>query len=216
MRKKSKANVITAYSEELQAVRDVLDNSDSGGPDARKALSEWALISAFAALEELLLEIMTAALNRDNSAFEDATGLEFPEHLNVAVCRFLIVGEGYFGFRDIDDLKKKLARYLGSSHTLIAELKGAQPAAAFEIIAKSRNLAAHRSEWAVAALKASLKKRDITGGSGLTSAGSWLCSIDNSDAWKGVFKGPKGKSRMEAILGYLESFGATVDQKVQF
>jgi hypothetical protein len=162
------------------------------------------------------MDVFVTALNRRPKQFSDATGVPFPKHLTIATCRYLIVGEGYFGFRDRDDLKKKCKRYLGENHAFLGALNGDGPATAFAVIADVRNFGAHQGEWAKSKLKKTLRERKLPGADGISTAGTYLAAVDNSLPWRTAFGVPSGRTRIDAFLTFLSSIGAAVKQHVNF
>jgi hypothetical protein len=212
--KKSLDLSVKRFRTKLDEVKAVLDLN--GGGANKRAVHEWAIISCFAAFEGLMMDIFVTALNRNPAHFTAAVSVPFPKHLTLATCRYLIVGDGYFGFRDRDDLKDQCRKFLGAGHPFLDTLKGEEAAVALEVLVTARNYAAHQGDWAKEKLRKTLKKRGFPGAAGLGYAGNYLAAIDNSDKWRKSFDIVNGNSRIKGILKYLSKVGNAVESKVIF
>lgn len=207
---------IQRYKDQISGIRAAVGALNGATPEVKRSVYEWAVIALYAAIEELFLESFTAAINRNPTHVSAAKGVPFPKHMTVAMCRYLIVGDGYFGFRDRDDLKKKCKAFLGDGHDLIAELNGDRAAVALEVMTAARNYAAHQSAWAKEKLRGVLTKRGLLGAKGLSTSGAYLSAIDSSAAWITPLAVQTGKTRLFALLAYADSLGSSVEDKVTF
>jgi hypothetical protein len=214
-KKKSLGLSLQRYRKELDAVVVLVDGAADGSAN-RNAIHEWSAIRAFASLEGLMMDVFMTALNRTPEHFTSAVGVPFPKHLSLATCRYLIVGDGYFGFRDRDDLKDQCKKFLGTNHTFVDTLSGERPAVTLEVLVTARNYAAHQSTWAKEKLRKTLRKRGLQGADKLGSPGSYLAAIDNSAKWRNSFEVPNGNSRTRGIVKYLRKLGDDVENEVKF
>lgn len=129
---------------------------------------DYAIIRTYHGFEELMLKTIIAAINISPATISHATGVLFPRHLSQNVCRYLVVGNGYFDFKGRDGLIGKLRRYLPENHPLVRLVKDETLKQSLERLSSLRNLAAHNS---IQAKRAALK---ATGQQRLKSSGHWL------------------------------------------
>lgn len=129
---------------------------------------DLAAIRLYREFENFVLSCLVALINNDSATFADKTGVGFPKHMNVDVCEFLVVGNGYFDFKGRQGLISKLKQFLPTDHWLVAAVKAQRYTQALERLCTLRNFAAHDSTVSKkAALKAIGQKR-------MSSAGAWL------------------------------------------
>jgi hypothetical protein len=119
-----------------------------------------------------MLDALSGAINNDASTISSTVGVDFPKHMTEDVCRYLIIGTGYFDFRGRDGLIKLAKDFVPDTHYLIGILKDAQFKDALEQLSAFRNLAAHYSETA------KIATRRVIDGEKVGSAGSWLRKQD--------------------------------------
>jgi hypothetical protein len=129
---------------------------------------DHAIVRIYRGFEELMLKTIIAAININPATISYATGISFPKHLSQNVCRYLVVGKGYFDFRGRDGLIQKIRAYIPEAHPLVTLVKDSRFKQSLERLFSLRNFAAHESVQAKnAALKATGQKR-------LKSSGRWL------------------------------------------
>ena len=75
-----------------------------------------AIIHLYREFENLILNCLVALINNDSSTFSERTGRQFPKHMNVEVCEYLICGDGYFDFRGRDGLIKEIGKFVPSAN----------------------------------------------------------------------------------------------------
>jgi hypothetical protein len=115
-----------------------------------------------------MLDALSGAINNDVRTISSTAGLDFPKHLPLKVCRYFIIGSGYFDFKGRDGLIRVAKKYVPETHFLIKVLKDAKYKDSLEQLWAFRNFAAHDSTQAKAAAK------NAVGGEKIGSAGSWL------------------------------------------
>ena len=137
--------------------------------DAHKTwVYDYAIIRLYREFEKMILNCLVAAINNDTRQLSQTTGIEFPQHLTDEVCKYIIVGEGYFDFRGRDGLIKSLRRYLPNDHYLVTIVKKKTYKEPLEQLSTLRNYAAHDSDTSKRhALKA-------INGQRMASSGAWL------------------------------------------
>jgi hypothetical protein len=129
---------------------------------------DYGIIRLYREFEGLILECLIGAINNDTSTLSQITGYDFPPHLKDEVCRYLVVGSGYFDFKGRDDLIKILKRYIPDDHYLITIVRKPDYRETLEKLSALRNFAAHSSDVSKkAALRVIIQAR-------VGSSGSWL------------------------------------------
>lgn len=115
-----------------------------------------------------MLDALVGALNNDTSTISKKTGFSFPKHLTDEVCRYLIIGNGFFDFKGRSGLIKKLKQYLPDDHYLVQAVSKPAYQDALDKLSSARNYAAHESQQSKDAFrKATAQER-------VGTAGSWL------------------------------------------
>ncbi len=156
--------------------------------------TDYAIIRLYREFENLMLDALAGAINNDAATISTTVGVDFPKHMNEDVCRYLIIGTGYFDFRGRDGLIKIAKDYVPDTHYLIGILKAAQFKDALEQLSALRNLAAHDSDRAKDAA------REAIGGEKIGSAGSWLRKQD----------------RLKALCESLKDLAAEIETKAPY
>ena len=141
-----------------------------------------------------MLSAIAGAINNDTTTISSTTGIDFPKHLNVQVCEFLVLGGGYFDFKGRSGLIKTLRKYVPQNHYLLNIVQNQRYQAALDKLSALRNYAAHESEQAK---KAALT---ATGQQKIGSAGSWL----------------KRQQRFIAISTELKALGNAIHQAAPY
>ena len=139
---------------------------------------EYAIIKLYRAFEELMLEALKGAINKDASHFLDKNNITQINHLNSDLAEYVIVGDGYFDFKGRDGLIDTLKKYLPKDHWLIKIVKNPQYRVSLNRLSAFRNYAAHSSDKAKARAKASAKPDP--GGDCMGSSGAWLSSYNGT------------------------------------
>jgi hypothetical protein len=129
---------------------------------------DLGIIRTYRGFEELMLKTIIAAININTTTISHTTGIGFPKHLNQSVCRYLVVGKGYFDFKGRDGLIQKIRAYIPEDHGLVHIVKDSTFRQSIERLSALRNFAAHES---VQSKQAALK---ATGQRYLRSSGHWL------------------------------------------
>jgi hypothetical protein len=156
------------FAEGADAVLDYFDKTAGLQDQLNEWCADYAIIRLYRGFETLMLDALAGAINNNSATISETAGIEFPKHLNEAVCRYLIVGSGYFDFRGRDGLIKTTKEYVPDSHYILEIIRDAKYRAALEQLSALRNLATHDSSQAKRAAKAAI------GGEKIGSAGSWL------------------------------------------
>ena len=151
---------------------DFFDKTSGLREDYHDWCTDYAIIRLYREFENLMLDALSGAINNDATAISTTVGVEFPKHMNEDVCRYLIIGTGYFDFRGRDGLIKIAKDYVPEAHYLIGILKDQRFKDTLEQLSALRNLAAHDSD------RAKDSARKAIGGDKIGSAGSWLRKQD--------------------------------------
>ena len=143
-----------------------------------KALSDkyksWcfdlAIIRLYREFENFMLHCLIALINNDSSILSERQGIDFPRHMNVKVCEYLIRGDSYFDFRGRDGLIKKIKQFVPSDreHWFLEIVKKCEYKNSLDQLINLRNFAAHNSPRAKkSALQSTNQRR-------MSSSGAWL------------------------------------------
>lgn len=132
-------------------------------------LHEYAILRLYRSFEDFIAWVLVGCLNQNSQTLSDQTGIAFPKHLSVPVCRYLMTGGGYFDFRGRDGLIRTSKRLLGADHDIVAIVRHKDYVDSLDKLCALRNFAAHGSEHA----KAQAKRTTQTN---MSSAGAWLKS----------------------------------------
>ena len=158
------------FHKQVEAIEQFVHIVDNCGlsSEHRAWCYDHAIIRMYRNFEELMLTTITAAININPATISHASGIRFPKHLSQGVCRYLVVGRGFFDFRGRDGLIKKLRTYIPEAHPLVRIVGSRGFKQSLERLSALRNFAAHDSIQAKrSALTASGQRR-------LKSAGHWL------------------------------------------
>ena len=169
-KKKSSKKAAEAFKRKVEAINMFLSpkNLSPFSEEHKTWVHDYAIIRLYRDFESLILNCLIAAINSDTSQLSRTTGVDFPKHLTDEVCRYIVVGDGYFDFRGWDGLIYTLKRYLPKEHYLVTIVKKPEYRGALEQLSALRNFAAHDSRPS--------KKRALQaiGGQKLSSSGAWL------------------------------------------
>ncbi|MGH3144361.1 MAG: hypothetical protein ACRDTR_01005 [Rubrobacter sp.] len=138
------------------------------GKDRSVWAHDYAVIRLYRDFETLMLEALVGSINNDPSTLSANTGIDFPKHLTMKVCRFLVTRTGYFDFKGRSGLVRNLKQYVSEDHYLVKVVKKKQYRVTLDSLSALRNFAAHNSEQS---RKAEL---EATGMNKLGSSGGWL------------------------------------------
>jgi len=129
---------------------------------------EYAIIRLYRGFEILILEALVGAINNDSKTVSSRTGIQFPKHMTDEVCRYLIVGDGYFDFRGREGLIRTIKGFVPDSHYLLAAVKNEKYRAPIDRLIALRNWSAHGSAASKRRMKEALGSKKVK------SAGAWL------------------------------------------
>lgn len=167
-RKKSIKGSAKEFESETKKILAFLKASSGLGDEHESWCYDLAIIRLYRAFESLMLDTLVGALNNDTSTLSRRTGFTFPKHLTDEVCRFLVIGRGYFDFKGRDGLIKTLKQYLPDDHYLVKIVSKDEYRDALELLYAARNYAAHESPLSKGAFKKATNQNRVG------SAGSWL------------------------------------------
>jgi cupin superfamily acireductone dioxygenase involved in methionine salvage len=148
---------------------------------------EYGVIRLYREFEALMLDVLVGVINNDTSTLSRSTGVTFPKHLTDEVCRYLIVGNGYFDFRGRDGLINTLKKYVPDDHFLLNIVKKEDYKGALKLLPAIRNYSAHKG------LLAKRRALEAVGQKRMSDAGSWLKKSS----------GPKKGTRLEELIKQL-------------
>jgi hypothetical protein len=193
-KKKSIKLAAQRFTVAASAVMDYFDKTSGLKEEYHDWCTDYAIIRLYREFENLMLDALSGAINNDAATISTTVGVDFPKHMNEDVCRYLIIGTGYFDFRGRDGLIKMARDYVPETHYLIAVLKDGQFKDSLEQLSALRNLAAHDSERAKEAA------RKAIGGDKIGSAGSWLRKQD----------------RLKGLCDTLKQLAAKIEEKAPY
>ena len=155
---------------------------------------EYAVIRLYRCFESLMLEALVGTINNDTATLTSKTGFEFPKHLTDEVCKYLVVGNGYFDFKGRSGLIALLKRFVPDGHYLITIVKKDKYKDDLDRLSALRNFAAHNSSQSKqAVLKATNQQR-------VSSSGAWL----------------KKHNRFKTIIESLKDIAQEIDDQAPF
>src|SRR6266540_4221418 len=183
-RKKSVKKSAEAFLDETRLIRSFVEAAPFGtNADMFQSwLHDYAIIRAYTAFEDLMLDALVGAINDDRATISSTTGVKFPKHLTDEVCEYLVTGGGYFDFKGRDGLIKLIRGFVPEGHYLITVVTNNTYRNTLDQLSSLRNFAAHRSDQAkAAALEALGLERMDTAGSWLKRQGRLARILDNLD-----------------------------------
>lgn len=172
MRKKSIKLAAQTFNANIDEIISFTNRATGAGGPLTDQDQSWcfdlAIIRVYREFEDLILSCLVALINSDATTFSQVKGRNFPAHMNVEVCEYLICGDGYFDFAGRDGLIKTIKKVVPAAHWLPTIVSDAAYTDALKKLSALRNFAAHDS--------AVSKKRalDAIGGKGMSSSGAWL------------------------------------------
>ena len=155
---------------------------------------EYAIIRLYCAFEQLMLDTLTAVLNKNPKTFEDKTGIKLKAIQN-DLAEYIIVGNGYFDFKGRDGLIKIVKSYVADGHWLIKIVTDDHYKDSLEQLSAFRNYAAHSGN------AAKFRARKVTGKGKIAKCGKWLSTKD------------KGKTRYQIIAENLSGLANEIKTK---
>ena len=129
---------------------------------------DHAIIRLYRSFENLMLNCLVGALNRDTQQLSEKKGFPFPKHLTDEVCEYLVVGDGYFDFKGRDGLIHTLKKYLADNSFLVEKVRKSKYKEPLDHLFALRNFAAHGSK-----LSKERAKKALNSGR-MLSSGKWL------------------------------------------
>jgi hypothetical protein len=126
--------------------------------DEKRGIFEAFVLRICANWEILVDNLFIDCFSRDTSMFQHSTGFDIGKHLDADTCRAIILGSGYFDFRNVADLKKQAKRDIMPQFNPFKEipkLNGDRIDDFFKI----RNYLAHYSDAAWRSLDKMYKKQ---------------------------------------------------------
>lgn len=167
-KKKSIKSSADEFKRETDKLLAFLSASACLGDEQLSWCHDLAVIRLYRAFESLMLDVLVGALNNDTSTLATTTGFSFPKHLTQEVCRFLVTGHAYFGFKGRSGLIKTLKKYLPADHYLVEIVSNDSYRDSLDLLTAARNYAAHESQQSKRAFK------KASGQARVGAAGSWL------------------------------------------
>ena len=129
---------------------------------------DLAVIRVYREFEDLMLSCLVALINSDTTTFSSHKKRNFPAHMNVDVCEYLICGDGYFDFAGRSGLINTIKKIVPADHWLPTIVKDPAYRDALNRLSALRNFAAHdRKKKKKRALEAIGQER-------MSSSGAWL------------------------------------------
>ena len=194
-RKKSVKRSARRFIEQIDEIRRFVEEAKRHFSDRHVSWAyEYAIIRVYREFEALVLDALVGAINNDTSTISQRTGVKFPKHLTDEVCRYLIVGTGYFDFKGRSGLLRILKQYVPETHYLVQIIQRPNYRRALEDLPALRNLAAHNS------LVAKRNAKKAIGQSRMPEAGAWL----------------KRQGRFERIAGALRDLALEIEQEAPY
>ena len=193
-KKKSIKLSASQFRDAADAILTYVEKTDGLKEEYHSWCVDYAVIRLYREFETLMLDALAGAINNDANTISTTVGVDFPKHMNLDVCRYLVIGTGYFDFRGRDGLISLAKEYVPDGHYLIGIVKDSKYKDALEQLSTLRNLAAHDSQRARrAAVKA-------IGGDKIGSAGSWL----------------KKQDRFKALCNSLKTLADDIEDKAPY
>ncbi len=194
-RKKSVKKSAERFIEQVDKIKEFVEDAKKNLGDRHVTWAyEYAIIRLYREFETLVLDALVGAINNDTGTISQRTGVRFPKHLTDEVCRYLIVGTGYFDFKGRDGLIKKLKLFVPENHYLVEIIRHDKYKEVLEKLPALRNLAAHNS------LVAKRKAKKVTGQNRMPEAGAWL----------------KRRGRFEQIADTLRDLAKEIKQRAPY
>lgn len=131
---------------------------------------DHAIIRLCREFENFMLHCLIGLINNDSSTLSSKTGIEFPQHMKVEICEYLVRGDGYFDFKGRSGLIKKIKQFVPSKpeNWFLKIVKKCEYKNSLDRLIALRNFAAHNSPHAK---KSAL---EYTGQQNMSSSGAWL------------------------------------------
>jgi hypothetical protein len=168
-RKKSIKRSVRTFIREVQEIEKFVQCAQKKFKDRYLSWAyEYAIIRLYREFERMMLDALVGAINNDTTTLSKRTGVRFPKHLTDEVCRYLIVGDGYFDFKGRDGLITTLTKYVDPHHYLVTAVKSDKYKQTLGQLCTLRNLAAHNSRLA------KVRAKKVVGQERMSDAGSWL------------------------------------------
>jgi|SRR6056297_764276 len=175
-KKKSAKKAAEKFQKQLNDIDGFLERFKETSP--RDNDLSWAydlaVIRAYRAFENFVLECMICGINNDTKQLSKKKGFDFPKHLTDEVCKYIIVGERFFDFKGRSGLISTAKSYLADEHYFIEVVKKRKFTKPLDKLIALRNFAAHDSAHSKnKALSAVGLKRMSSAGSYLKKRSRW-------------------------------------------
>jgi len=171
MRKKSIKKAASGFSKNVDGILDLLGRASKSKifTDQDQSWSyDLSIIRLYREFEDLMLSTLIALINIDMETFSRHKGLQFPKHMNVELCEYLICGDSYFDFSGRSGLIKIIKKFVPENHWFPIIVKNSAYKDALDRLSALRNFAAHDSAFSKQrALKSIGQQR-------MASSGAWL------------------------------------------
>ncbi len=124
----------------------------------KKQIHEAFVLKICATWEILTENVFIECLLRDTSKYRERTGIVLPrKKLTKDICKGLVSGLSYFGFRDVPDLKGKAKKFLAERYNPFKKIPN-DVSKKIDEFYLMRNYIAHRSDAAKQSLKRMYKQ----------------------------------------------------------
>ncbi len=168
-RKKSIKKTATDFIKEADTLIEYIEKAKQSFGDEYVSWSyEYAVIRLYRCFESLMLEALVGTINNDTTTLTSKTGFEFPKHLTDEVCKYLVVGNGYFDFKGRSGLIQLLKRFVADGHYLITIVKQDKYKDDLDRLSALRNFATHNSSQSKQAVLKAINQQRVS------SSGAWL------------------------------------------
>ena len=178
---------IVVFARRCKSASELSDQDESWAYDL-------AIIRVYREFEDLMLSCLITLINRDSSTFSAHKDRDFPKHMSVAVCEYLICGDGYFDFSGRPGLIRTIKKVVPDGNWFLNIVRDATYTDALDKLSALRNFAAHDS--------AVSKKRalEAIGHKRMSSSGAWL----------------KKQNRLDTICASLKTMAQQIEVAAPF
>ena len=82
------------------AITDFVEKSGALKEDFHSWCTDYAIIQLYLEFETLMLDTIAGAINNDAKTISTTVGVNFPKHMSLAVCRYLVIEIGRASCRE--------------------------------------------------------------------------------------------------------------------
>jgi len=179
MRKKSIRKAAWSFRDNVQEILDFTQRSKAAIRLNKKDESwcyDLAVIRVYREFEDLMLSCLVSLINGDSGTFSEHKNRNFPSHMNVEVCEYLICGDGHFDFSGRSGLIKTIKKVVPAGHWFLNIVNNDIYSGSLDQLSALRNFAAHDSPVSKKhALRAVNQAR-------MSSSGAWLKKQERLDS----------------------------------